>query len=302
VNFLRIKYFLTLAEVLNFSKAADQLFMVQSVLSRQILAMEEELELTLFVRNNKNVSLTEAGEILYDGLRDMRWRYISLLDKATAAEKGFRGTIRIGALPGQLIRDFVPFLQSFEKQYANIKVILEAHNLKELRQRLGRQQLDFVFGASYDFAYFQDFELEVIGKSKVCLVLPYGHRWYNREVETLGFLDFKEDVFIIFSAEESPIIGKLFSRICKETGFSPKHIVVPDLSTLMLWLEVGRGIAPLDEAHVFSTNRHLRFLPIPELGYTELSIIWNVRNINACNKTFTEHIKDYKTKIHINDI
>ena len=58
------KYFLVVAEELNFTKAAQRLFISQPPLSRQIKDLEQEIGAQLFIRNNKKVVLTEAGKFL----------------------------------------------------------------------------------------------------------------------------------------------------------------------------------------------------------------------------------------------
>lgn len=57
----QIKYFITTAKCLNFTKAASQLYITQPALSRQIAAIEAELNMQLFVRNNRTVKLTPAA-------------------------------------------------------------------------------------------------------------------------------------------------------------------------------------------------------------------------------------------------
>ena len=60
----QLKYFLELAETLNFSEASRELFITQSTLSQQILNLERELDQQLFIRNSHEVVLTEAGHLL----------------------------------------------------------------------------------------------------------------------------------------------------------------------------------------------------------------------------------------------
>ena len=60
----QLKYFVRLAETLNFSQAAKDLFITQSTLSHQIMQLENEFQQPLFLRNSHEVSLTEAGQTL----------------------------------------------------------------------------------------------------------------------------------------------------------------------------------------------------------------------------------------------
>ena len=59
-----LRYFLTVAKEQSFTKAAEQLHITQPTLSRQMAALEDELGITLFLRNGKRISLTDEGILL----------------------------------------------------------------------------------------------------------------------------------------------------------------------------------------------------------------------------------------------
>ena len=61
----QLKYFITLAEMQNFTKASKAMFITQPTLSQQIQALESELCVELFTRSNRGVILTDAGQVLY---------------------------------------------------------------------------------------------------------------------------------------------------------------------------------------------------------------------------------------------
>jgi DNA-binding transcriptional LysR family regulator len=71
VELRHVRYFIAVAEYLNFSKAAQQLHIAQPPLSRQIRQLEEDLGVTLFLRNKRRVALTRAGQIFLDEARKL---------------------------------------------------------------------------------------------------------------------------------------------------------------------------------------------------------------------------------------
>lgn len=287
------KNFLVLAETLSFTKAAEELFISESVLSRQISKFEHELGLKLFSRNTKSVSLTPVGRIYAKGLIDVRTNYTTVLEEASAIQAGYSGEIKIAFLPGQTLHDnFIKVMLAFEKDVPNILISLTAYNLGEQRSMLQDHLIDFALGATRDFSYQTDFEYERVGYSKNYIVLPKNHL-KAQNTGGLKLIDFKDETFILSSESEAPFTMIHFPNQCEKLGFKPKCIVAPNLSTLMIWLEVQRGIAPLDETHVFRDNKKLIFFPIPELGFTEKAIIYNKSNPKACNKIFIDYVHAY---------
>ena len=75
MNMIQMKYFITAAKCLNFTKAADKLFITQPALSRQIASMEAELNMQLFIRNNRSVRLTPAAVVLLEGFEKIYNEY-----------------------------------------------------------------------------------------------------------------------------------------------------------------------------------------------------------------------------------
>lgn len=69
MNMIQMKYFITAAKCLNFTKAADKLFITQPALSRQIASMEAELNMQLFIRNNRSVRLTRQQWCFWKDLK-----------------------------------------------------------------------------------------------------------------------------------------------------------------------------------------------------------------------------------------
>ena len=92
----QLKYFVKVAELLSFSKAAKALFITQSTLSQQIKQLEDELDMALFFRNNHKVSLTEAGETFLEGAKKTLAEADDNKAKILDLAQGHRGVLNIG--------------------------------------------------------------------------------------------------------------------------------------------------------------------------------------------------------------
>jgi DNA-binding transcriptional LysR family regulator len=100
VELRHVRYFIAVAEYLNFSKAAQQLHIAQPPLSRQIRQLEEDLGVTLFLRNKRRVALTKAGQVFLDEARKLVVQAGHAMEAARHAQKGESGIVRIGIASG----------------------------------------------------------------------------------------------------------------------------------------------------------------------------------------------------------
>ena len=95
-----VRYFLAVAEHLNFSKAAQQLHISQPPLSRQIRQLEDDIGVPLFVRNKRRVQLTKAGTVFLDEARKLVVQAGHATEAARHAHKGESGLVRLGIASG----------------------------------------------------------------------------------------------------------------------------------------------------------------------------------------------------------
>lgn len=135
----QMKYFLALAEELNFGRAAARLHMAQPPLTRQIRAIEEEVGTALFVRTPKGVELTAAGRALLDEVPNVLRLAQRAGERALLAGKGFTGQLDVGIF-GSAILDLIPrILDRFHRARPGVKISLhsmtKAEQLEALRER-----------------------------------------------------------------------------------------------------------------------------------------------------------------------
>lgn len=139
----QIKYFLKVAELLNFSEASKALFITQSTLSQQIRQLEQEFDTVLFERNSHEVSLTEAGK----QLRRYARRVVNDADVCVQKMKDLKDLLA-GELNIGVSFTFSPLLTEtvleFMKLYPNVHLKVFYKTMSELMDMLQQREVDFV--------------------------------------------------------------------------------------------------------------------------------------------------------------
>lgn len=145
INLRQLKAFVTVAEKRSFTHAAKIMFMTQPAISAQIKALEDRLDICLIERSDKNVILTEAGELLYDEARQMLALYDGFLE-AIDELKGFRrGKLQILAstIPGEYVLPKI--LGEFGKIYPGIQLSLRIEDTGKVVDQLIKRKVDIGF-------------------------------------------------------------------------------------------------------------------------------------------------------------
>jgi LysR family cyn operon transcriptional activator len=136
----QLEYFMTTCEELHFTRAADKLGITQPTLSHQIKAIEDELGIRLFDRIGKKIMISEAGMILYQHCHRALGSLASARDQIKELQKIERGTLSIGALPGELNELASSLLIDFHRSYPNIRIKLIAND--DVVERVLKNELD----------------------------------------------------------------------------------------------------------------------------------------------------------------
>lgn len=139
----QLKYFVKIAELLNFSDASKALFVTQSTLSQQIKQLEQELGTQLFQRSSHRVGLTEAGSELLPLARATLHEASLCVEKISDLNSLLAGTLNIG-----VTYSFSPILTetlvTFMKTYPKVKLNILYKPMEELIDLLRRREIDFV--------------------------------------------------------------------------------------------------------------------------------------------------------------
>lgn len=141
----QLEYFYTVAALQSYTAASKQLYVAQSALSSAIRNLEDELSITLFIADGRNIKLTDSGRVLMELTKDILASFDMFSNKAHAiAEQDF-GQLRIGIPP--LIDSLIlnEFLSEFCEQHPNIQVSVIVEGARNVQQRVLSHDLNFGF-------------------------------------------------------------------------------------------------------------------------------------------------------------
>ncbi len=288
MNITQMKYFITVAKTLNFTKAAEILFITQPALSRQISAIENELNMQLFVRSNRYVRLTPPAQVLLKEFEKIYNDYNLAVANARNSFQGLSGELNIGILEGMYVGDLFPgILQYLEKYYPQVKINLHTYSFNDLIKKLYENELDIIFTLLFDLKNREMLRYKVLEKTQDHVVVHKDHRLAGaRRVKLSDFID---DTIIMVSTEDSEESPRLILDACKTAGFTPKVKFASSLSEEMLWVEAGVGVCILDTRNLLYNNPSVRFLNVDMISDPSLTMAWNEEHYNPMKQVFIDN-------------
>ena len=241
----QLKYFVKVAELLSFSKAAKELYITQSTLSQQIKQLEDELDMALFFRNNHKVTLTEAGETFLEGAKKTLAEADDNKAKIMDLALGHRGVLNIGVTYsfGSILTETV---LAFKKEFPDVQLNICYRNVMELMELISDGELDFALSFRSSEKY-ESVESHILFDNKLCIVVREDHPLTRKSIVRLADL---EDYEVIL-----PSIGlqarNAFDTIIAERNLNLKvAIEANEVNTILNLLRKSNYITVLSETVV----------------------------------------------------
>lgn len=288
----QIKYFVTVAKCLSFTKAAEQLFISQPALSRHIRNMEEEWNLQLFVRTSNGIRLTPAGSSLYIGMSELYRNYLEMIIQAKKIQRGIAGSLKIGILDQTNVADFMPQIyQYFSQEHPNVELWFQPGSFDFLVSEIYAGRLDVIFTLQFEIANKESIIYQYVEHSRDHICMSIYHPLAKKEMVTLD--DVKNETFVMISPEDNPESSELIFEICKEHGFVPPAYYAKTLAEQILWVEVGMGVSILDSRTRLRQNPNIKFYEMERSNWDPgLVMAWHQNNYNPLIEIFLEKMNE----------
>jgi DNA-binding transcriptional LysR family regulator len=218
IDLRQLRYFVAVAEELNFQRAAARVFITQPALSQQIARLEDELGVQLLVRTTRSVQLTKGGAQLLEGARGLLVQAQELFDGVRRAAQAFERVLRI-AYPEYLNPPFIPAaLREFSLQHPDVRVERINATSTEAAPLLRAGKLDVHFGITPPDADFAQTDLL---QGRMSLVMRRDHPLAARR--QLAAADLGGHKLIFFARAQFPPLHDEVSALIRRTGVEPDY-------------------------------------------------------------------------------
>jgi len=295
-----LRYFVAVAEELNYRKASERLRVAQPALSSQIQDLEAELGVRLLDRNTGGVRLTDAGAAF---LAESRLTLAQAQKAAKVAQdtaKGLRGHLAVAYI-APLLMGFMPeTLKSFHQKFPDVDVDLVEMPLTEQMAALqnGSLQIGFTIGPNPTVP--PGYQHLKIARSAVRAAVGVGHPL--AKLPEISLADLAREPLLAFSVRRGVTIHADFIR----RNFEVRNLKIGPVrsvegaETFRASLEGGLGVSLIPDIGSLARSAELVFRPLKESGedlILELYAIWLPDRASALTANFLETLKKLKPRV-----
>ncbi|MEB3100090.1 LysR family transcriptional regulator [Ferviditalea candida] len=294
----QLRYFISVAEHLNFTEAAKQLFVAQPAVSQQIANLEKQMGVQLFIRDKHSVRLTNAGTVFLKDAQDIFSRFEESIERARQAEHGLIGKLNIGLLSAP-VRKLLPHLvRQFRQKYPNIHIHFNFYHLAELLEKLKADEIDLAFTLSLGLHSIGGLEIRSLCTQPHCIIMHQDHPMANRK--SINVAELAQEPFVMLERQESPPGFDLVMAMCANHGFSPSIVSQTSrVETVLMIVDSGIGITIMPRHLQLYNSPTLRFINIEGDDHkVDVVASWKKMNTNPTISLIIEEMETLLSQPH----
>ena len=286
MNNLQIEYFLAVAENLSFTKTAEEKYVSQPAISKQITAMEEELGVLLFERGRKQTVLTDAGKLFVEFYRRQRAEFDLISQQVNETQKNTYVSLRVAFGSGWTLDHFMPgIVKKVREEVPATKINLISDELIKLETMLLKDQADVIILPWINIHPTPNIEVRPLAK------IP-GVFLYSKNHPAAGWAKspgcFQNEVFVVPIVRELDYIISLVNSFVEPYGFTPKIQRVGNVGSMIANVINGLGVAIVDNWIVDKDKS--TFLTMPISSEYTIVAAWKKDNKSRALKVFLDEL------------
>jgi DNA-binding transcriptional LysR family regulator len=283
----QLQYFLSIADNSSFSTAADELYISQSSLSKQIIALEKELGFPLFDRSKRKISLTSAGETLLKHARALNSDYQLMMTEL--GEYKVASSFSILAIPVIAQYGITSHLAAFTSAHPALNFSLEEREAVSI--------LPALYNHKHDLAFIRDNYLDhqiysslKLASDRLLVVVSKDHHLVGRQSVALSEL-FNEN-FIMF--DKGTTVHELTMDECRKVGFEPRIFYASlRVESILGLVSSNSGIAlMMEKIYDFHQPHDVVSIPLQDTIESNMVLVWlKHKKLSSPARVFVEFMK-----------
>ena len=285
MTFEQLSYFIATVENDTFFDAACEMNISQSSLSKQIMKLEKELDLTLFDRTTRSATLTQAGEFFYNEAKQLIEHYKLTLENIENFKSLHENKLHIAVLPIQTQYNLNALFNSFRKENPDIELQITEVEDDRLIEGISKNEYDLIIAREtmFDKSQFTTYQL---AKDELIAAISSEHKLSQRD--KLTFDDIKNENFILMNPYTS--IYKLCINKLKENNIDANIIRTARTESIIGSVAINEGISLLPKSNfeVFHQKNINTISLEPQIA---LSVVLAKHKKTASNIAIKEFIK-----------
>lgn len=285
---LQIQYFLKVAEHLSFTKAANELFISQPSVSKQISSLEKELGFKLFNRDIKNqVVLTPVGIMFQRVFTNATVEINDAMKTAGSLINQPQGKLRVGIVEGWDMAFFITeCTQFFHENYPGVHLEFEGHTFKTLYAGLDSNEFDIIICLEPGLRNVDD--LNILKVTDIPSIILFSAQHPLAKCEGLSPIDFKNEYFYVLPEDETPLSWDINRGYCLSQGYEPKMLEKPNRDSILLSISGGNGYAMFDTWTRYKDIKNFCAIQISAL--LSVCSVWKKNNNNLFMNIFNQRL------------
>ena len=285
----RLKYFIAVAKHGNFSAAAEELYTTQSAVSKQIMALERELEVTLFDRTHRRVVLTEYGEIVLRYAERVLSEFDEMLVQLKKVHRQEGGRLSIASIPVMRQYGITELVGSFRRD--NTDIIMSVGEME------GNEILAAMESGEYDMAFLRleqmadpSYESIPLAGDELTVLLPEGHKLAGQS--ELSLIQLKDEPFLLLN--EGTLLRGLCVDACRRSGFVPMVAYSGTRNENIAELvAMGMGVSlVMEKFYCHLKPEGVRCIPLKERIVSTIGLVRAKKNVHSeASDRFWNYVK-----------
>ena len=292
LDITQIKYFQMIIKKYNFSEAAAELNISQSSMSKKIAALETELNILLFDRTTRKVSITDAGKIFLNFANNILSDYYNVIEELKEFSIPTKGNLTIATIPVMAQYNITSLITGFTEKYPGINILIKETESESILTSMNNFECSLAFvrtntliAEKYDIIPFATDTMSVCVSKKHPFSKKSSIEFDEIQNEKLILLDNKSDIY------------KLCFLEFKNAGYKPNiRYTNTRIETIISLVASGEGITLLmDKVIRFFNNNDISIIPLKVPINSTIALVKPIsRKLSPNDKLFWNYVNSVR--------